>query len=389
MVICARCGTENPPDAKFCNNCDAFLEWEGAAETSKPVQEKPVPEKEATEKPVAQKSVNGQQAAASVPAAVPEPAPVPEAPRQRPLPQPEPAPRAAQPSVGQSSVAQPTEEQPRRPPRPAPPEPPPQEPPVPGDKICGQCGAGNVPTRNFCHSCGASLADVRVVAEPWWRRFLPKPGGKRYEAGSRPGKGGIRRRGGQLGAAGRRMASLVRRVLLVAVLLLGLLYALIPGFRSAVNDQVLALKDAIQGIFVTKLDPVHPIDVQANHELPGHQPNMASDGYKNTYWAADAGANPTLVFTFQRQVDIREAIVHSGVGADLESTARPRTLHLVYSTGKTYDVKLADTGDEQQVDIKNSAGARRVEIHVGDLYRSLQSDDVAISEIELFQPAQR
>jgi class 3 adenylate cyclase len=35
MTVCARCGRENPPDARFCNGCGAALE--AARETRKTV----------------------------------------------------------------------------------------------------------------------------------------------------------------------------------------------------------------------------------------------------------------------------------------------------------------------------------------------------------------
>jgi hypothetical protein len=84
----------------------------------------------------------------------------------------------------------------------------------PGDLICGKCGKGNAPTRNFCSRCGASLAESEVVKTSWWRRlFGRKP--KEHKAGERPGKDGVRRRTGRAGAARRTVGKVIRRAVVV------------------------------------------------------------------------------------------------------------------------------------------------------------------------------
>jgi hypothetical protein len=248
----------------------------------------------------------------------------------------------------------------------------------PGDLICGECGLGNVPTRKFCSRCGASLAVAATVALPWWRRWLPSRKAKVHQAGSRPGR---RRRGGN-----RRVGRVVRRVLAVLLVLVGLLYAAYTPFRQSVNTGAVSLKRDVVGIFVTQYEPVRPTKVAATTEEPGHGANLVSDNGVNTYWSAPVdGVEPALVLTFDRPVDLRRAIVRAGIGADFQSAHRPQKLHLVYSTGKTFDLALADTPDPQTVSVENSAGATSVEIHVVALNRSLQGKDVAISEIELFE----
>jgi ribosomal protein L40E len=344
MVICAQCGAQNPADARFCEACDAFLEWEGA------------PAKE-------QRPTTAQEQAATPRAA-----------------------ESGQPAVARPTVAQPGDERPR-PRHPVVPETAERRPPAPGDLICGQCGEGNAPTRRFCRRCAASLAEAEVVEIPWWRRLLPKRGARAPVAGSRPGRGGVRRRTGRASAVVRRVLRIARNLIVVAVLLGGVLYGVLPPFRSLVNQQAGALRHGIEGIFVTRYAPVRPTSVRATTERPGHPATLVSDNLSNTYWAAPAGpAEPVLVLTFEQPVDIRKAIVRSGIGADFQSAHRPQKLHLVYSTGKTYDVNLEDTPEPREVVIGNSAGATSVELHVTALYRSLRGNDVAISEIELFAP---
>ena len=328
MVICAQCGEHNPEGARFCGSCNAFLEWEGApAEEQQPV------------------------AAGAQTATVAQPS--------------EPAPATAR------HRTEPAQEQRRA--------------PAPGDLICGQCGEGNAATRRFCRRCGSSLADSVAVKQPWWRRFLPKRADRRYSAGARPGRGGVRRRG-RVSSTVREALRWARNILAVAVLLAAIVYAVVPPFRSTVNTNAVNLKNRVVGLFVTQYTPVHPDKVTADVQDPSHTADLVDDNTIGTYWAApENGPEPTLVLTFAKPVDLARAIVRSGIGADFQSADRPQTLHLVFSTGKTYDIHLNDTPDPQTVDIGDSAGATSVEVHVTSVYHSLHGSEVAIDEIELFQ----
>ncbi|HEV2783970.1 MAG TPA: zinc-ribbon domain-containing protein [Actinophytocola sp.] len=326
MIVCTRCGTRNAADTEFCGNCGTFLEWQGAP---------------AEEPALAQAA----------------------------------GPGVEQPAVPQPAVQQPTDERVHRRTTPTGTE---RRPPAPGDLICGECGAGNAPARKFCRHCGHSLAEAQTVERRWWQVLLPRRGTRKRHVGDRP-----RARGGR---PWRAWARWVRRVVLTVLVLLAVLYAAVPDVRSEVNHRVLGARDWVKGVFVTKYDPIRPTSVTATAEVPDHGPNLAADNAKNTFWAAPAtGGEVALVLTFHRPVDIRRAIVRIGNAADFQSAHRPAKLHLVYSTGQAFDVTLADTPEEQTVDIANSAGATTVEIHIVDLHRSLQGDTVAISEIELFE----
>jgi hypothetical protein len=325
MLICAQCGEHNAADARFCGACNAFLEWDGAR---------------ADEAPVA--------------TAVAEPAPA---------------------TVAQPGEAGPAPVRHRSQTQAAPPRP-----PAPGDLICGQCGEGNAPTRRFCRRCGGSLADSLAVKPPWWRRFVPHRKDKRLQAGARRA-----RRRGVFSESFRSAVRWVRNIVAIVVVLAAIGYALFPAFRHTVNTDATAARNKVVGMFVTHYDPVHPVTITANVSDPAHPADLVDDNTIGTYWAAPFnGPEPTLVLTFDHKVNLAKAIVRSGIGSDFQSADRPQTLHLVFSTGKTYDMNLADTPDPQDVSIGDSDGATSVEVHVTSRYHSLHGSEVAIDEFELF-----
>ncbi|MGH3543734.1 MAG: NADase-type glycan-binding domain-containing protein, partial [Mycobacterium sp.] len=351
----------------------AAAEWKSAIEPKSAVEPKPAA---AEWKPAIPKF--GQRPASALVAPVPEGQPRAE-PRVASQPDRDPAPRKPQPAEmrPQAPVR-------RRPVVPTTPSPPTRQ-PQPDDLICGACGEGNPPTRRFCSRCGESLqtATVTVVPTPWWRRILQLFDQPVRPAGARP-----KRRAQLLTLRG--WMAMLRRVVIVALLLLALLYAVFPGMRSLVNGQVLALKDRVGSMFNPKLVQVRAISTEASAQLPDHTADMAADGFTNTFWEApDAAAQPTLVLNFDNPTRLARAIVHNGGGEDYQALSRPDKLHLVYSAGEkiigTSDVTLQDTPDQQTVDLSGGDGATRVEVHVMSVYRSLHSPALALSEIELYQ----
>ncbi|MEU4250286.1 zinc ribbon domain-containing protein [Amycolatopsis sp. NPDC026612] len=324
MVTYAECGHQGPAEVEFCGECGRYLKWDDDGPVAAPAAQ-----------PVARQQV-------------------------------------VQPAEPLAPVRQPVRQTVE------------EDVLTPGDLICGRCGKGNAPTRNFCGRCGASLAESQVVETSWWRRlFGRKP--KELKAGARPGKDGVRRRTGRAGAARRTAGKMIRRVIAVMLVLLALVYALYQPFRGAINTAGAGLWGRVTGIFEAKLNPVHPVKVTATAQAAGHAAPLVTDNAKNTFWAAPTDREPALVFTFDHPADLRKAIVYSGDAANFQAAHRPQKLHLVFSTGKTYDMVLADTPDAQEVPIENSAGATGVELHVVGLHRSLNGTDVAISEIELFE----
>ena len=255
----------------------------------------------------------------------------------------------------------------------------------PGDLVCGDCGEGNPPNRKFCSRCGTSLETAVAVKTPWWRKFIPKRKPKVLQAGTRPGRGGVRTKS-RRAAALAKVFPTIRRVVAVVVLLSGILYGAFAPVRGWVNDHVIAVKTKISRIISPQFDPVHVNGFNATAQVKDHEAGKAVDGFTNTYWAAPAtGREVVLILRFNQKVDVDKAIVHSGVSANFQSTNRPQKLHIVYDTGKTYDVDLKDTPDQQEVAIGKGHGISSMEIHITSFYTSVKSGNVAITEVELFR----
>lgn len=361
MIVCRTCGGHNGDADTFCGSCGTFLEWTG---------EKIQPAVQTPAQPAVQ--TPAQFPAQSSPAQPPaQSSPVPTPAQTSPVqPKAQPVPMTPQPSV------------PRRPTAPATPSPPSRV-LQPDDLICGDCGEGNPPARRFCSRCGGSLQTATVVPTPWWRQLLKRFDRTSRPAGSRPSRLKARTLRG--------VSTLVRRALLIGVLLLALLYVAIPSMRSLVNGAALGLRDRVEALFVQKPVPVRPTSFTATDEVPDHGAALAVDGFNNTFWSApNAAEEPTLVLGFDQPTRLVRAIVWVGGGDDPLALGRPKQLHLVYSAGGTtigtFDALLEDTpGKQQQVKLEGGDGATSVEIHVVDVYRSVQSPAVALSEIELFE----
>lgn len=257
----------------------------------------------------------------------------------------------------------------------------------PGDLVCGDCGEGNVPSRKFCSRCGSSLAEAVTVRTPWWRRIFRRRGVKVRKSGERAKRSG---RGGKskLGAAVASTFRTVRRIVSVILLVAGIVYGVYAPFRAWVNDRAMALKADVEGIFFPTYAPVRagekPVSPVQVPQFPGE---LALDGLTNTFWAAPVGGQrePVLVVKFDREVDLARLIVHNGQQDNFKDRHRGQKLHLVFSTGKTTDVTLQDRPDPQTLEIENGDGASSVEIHVLSTFKSVEGNEVAITEIELFE----
>jgi hypothetical protein len=255
----------------------------------------------------------------------------------------------------------------------------------PGDLICGDCGEGNVETRKFCSRCGASLVTAEKVKTPWWRKLLPRRGAKVRKSGDRPKPGGRGKTKTAL-AVGKTFR-LIRRIVTVALLLGGILYTVWSPFRGWVNQQYVAVQHQVELLIFPQYAPVSATGVECTPETPPDSGCQAAvDGFSNTHWLAPVdAAPPVLVLRFDREVDLSRMILRNGAVDDFQGNHRARKLHLVFSTGKTSDVDLTDNPDPNQYDIANGDGATSVEIHVVDLFRSVDGTQLALSEIELFE----
>ncbi|HEX4982989.1 MAG TPA: hypothetical protein VFV63_14880, partial [Ilumatobacteraceae bacterium] len=231
MIICKQCGHQNEDDDLFCGNCPAFLEYSGERIGG------PEPESEEAA-PAAQPGLvtrirhaisgtdlpppsGGAPAAGTALSPPGSGAPLTRAPTGSPAGDTAAPPRTGderaaalvakpdplQPSDARTSVTPRTPEaqhpQPTLP-RPKVTKQAPSRKINPGDLVCGACGEGNDPGRNYCRRCGSTLAEATVARTRWFRR-RPKRAKGIVAAGDRPGRPG-RSSGGRNAARSARLA---------------------------------------------------------------------------------------------------------------------------------------------------------------------------------------
>jgi hypothetical protein len=258
----------------------------------------------------------------------------------------------------------------------------------PGDKICGDCGEGNNANRRFCSRCGASLDEAAVVRTRWWRKLLPRRRNRVFEAGTRPGRRGAR--GGRRGGVGQVIGTIIRtlmKVVGVAVLIGGIVYASYAPFRTWTNTQVNTVEEKVLGKVHPQLAQIHAFATTASAAVAGHPGTAADDGFTNTYWeAADnvATQQPLLTLTFDHPVTIQRLIVHVGSSDNFQSVDRPETLHLVYGNGEVEDITTKDSPDGQTLTVNHGVGVTHLTIQVTSLYRSVGATQMALTEIEFY-----
>ena len=253
----------------------------------------------------------------------------------------------------------------------------------PGDLVCGECGEGNPPARKFCSRCGESLASAATVKRKWWKRLWPQKKVKTLEVGERPGQAGVKAKR----KWGRSSVTAIRKVVTVVAIVVAFAIGLVPSFRDWANETVLQpIKDKWNGITTQSFEPVNPNTSIATAETPDHPASNAIDLAGNTFWVSPAAAGePVLVVAFAQPVDLDRAIVQDGARDQFSAFSRASKLHLVFSTGKSSDINLKDSPEQQKVDIHNGHGITQVEIHVTGTYQAIGNPDVALTEIELFK----
>jgi hypothetical protein len=270
---------------------------------------------------------------------------------------------------------------------------PPSRQPRPGDLICGYCGEGNEPVRNFCSRCGNSLAAATSVSAPWYRRLFGR-GPKTVAAGQRPGRGAggaVSRKG--VGPVLKAVWHWLFRVVLLVVVVGTILFSLVPPFRAYVTEKATAIASGPYGLihrtFFPSYQKIVPIKTVATAEdPPDHTAAKLTDGIKNDYWSADMskGQQPTITITFDHPVVLTQLLVTSGdtdAGA-FQAQPRPKDLHIVFPDGHTQDVTLTDGKDPQQHALNDDRAVTTVEIHILNNYPSTTGTHVAIAEFEFF-----
>jgi hypothetical protein len=251
----------------------------------------------------------------------------------------------------------------------------------PGDLVCGDCGEGNLSTRRFCSRCGNELADAEVVRAPWWRRILPKRK-PRLARAAEPETGMAKT--GERRQHKKSVFPFLRKAVAVVLLVFGLAYAAVPALRDATNARVAAGRQGIEKLIFGTYTPVRAVKATAAASDKLHPADLAVDGHWNTYWATPVSGPRRITLTFQDPVDLRKALIRGGIPGNLRGSQRPRTLHLVYPTGKGQDLKMADVTDPQEFELNSGGKVKSVEIYVQDTYANVETKEVAISEVELY-----
>jgi hypothetical protein len=250
-----------------------------------------------------------------------------------------------------------------------------------GDLICGDCGEGNAPSRRFCSRCGSSLAVAEKVHIPWWKRIFQR---RRQPAGTKPGEAGAAGAKKKRAPLLSRILPTLRKALAVAILVGGIVYASVAPVRGWVNDRYSAVQAKALSVIHPEYVPVHPYQVTGSNALQGHPPTSASDGFTNTFWAAPKTGDPAIVLRFDHPTEVDRALIRIGVSGNLQATNRPHDIRLFFSTGKSQTLALDDKADPQEVAFKAGGKVTSIEIHITSIYEAGGSNDVAITEVELF-----
>jgi hypothetical protein len=248
-----------------------------------------------------------------------------------------------------------------------------EEPPAPGELICGDCGTGNIPSRNFCRRCGHPLADAVVAGRPpWWKRLFARRN-RPPAAGTRPRR--KRRRGWA-------------RKLIPLVLIGGIVFA---GWheRETLKRWRDDLIDRIHNV-----EPAHPDAASSSSNAPRHPAGLAVDSKSNTYWAPrqpGPAVGEYLRFTFAEPVDLRDVDISGGRSAKADeflTMARPAKLLMRLRTEsgevRVVDIALQDKAGPQRVGFKvDRVTAVRIEVVATKGVSAGRR--VAIAEVEFFR----
>lgn len=263
----------------------------------------------------------------------------------------------------------------------------------PGDRVCGNCGTGNAPDRNFCRRCGDDLADTPVHRVPWWKRPFVRAAVPPLPAGSRPsgpkasGRDAMKTargaRRGVLGSIG--SVTRVAAMVVIAAAVLGV--AAIPSLREDATERIGGLTTSIRRLVAPEFVPVTPVGVTSSSAMGDHPAEHAIDNSSNRWWAENAdgdGEGERLIVEFAEPVGIAAFGITPGAADPDEFVAqpRPRRLHLVFSNGTTMDVDVVDDHEFQVFDVDDAVDVTTVEIQVDEVWPGQSGSDLAITGVE-------
>ncbi|MFE7119176.1 hypothetical protein ACFU99_27550, partial [Streptomyces sp. NPDC057654] len=150
----------------------------------------------------------------------------------------------------------------------------------------------------------------------------------------------------------------------------------------------------IQDHFAKRV-PVHPTSWADKHHSPKHEPDLAGDGWSNTWWGtgyAGDSAGQWIEARFQQPTDLLAMLVTPGSSArsaQSSDEARPMDFDLIVtdSAGKAHTSHhtLNDGGAQQiNVRVRDAVTARFV---IRSAYGTAKDKQVAIAELEFFRRA--
>ena len=253
----------------------------------------------------------------------------------------------------------------------------------PGDLICGQCGQGNDPSRNFCRRCGASLKEAVVAKVPWWKRWFHRKPKQGVPAGTRPvGRAGAGKSGGRSRPS---FGTLLKRILTVAVVVAVLVGLLVPSARRSVKRRL----TSIESTFIYHYTPVDITKADAGaNQLPGHEASNVFMGDVNSFWASGApkpGTTMTVRLTFNQPSDVSLLRITPGDPTNFTGSPRPSLINYTFSDGKTHPpLHIENLNKPQQFKV-SAKKAAYVDITVSATYPVAGSPlYAAIARIEVF-----
>ncbi len=257
----------------------------------------------------------------------------------------------------------------------------------PGDKVCGQCGEGNDPSRRFCRRCGASLTEAAIFALPWYRRaWLRMNRRKQHTAGERP-----RQRRRAVGGAGPGwLTSWVTRLIALAAIVLVVLFFVGPWkhpIRTRVGHWYHSVANAIHPAY----RPVDLTSAVATSSARGHPPINAIDGLSNTSWQSNRKeTNQVLLIHLHGPIDVDKVGFLMGDTDSPQSydqQPRPEQVRMIFTgTAQPYSktITAADSASFQTFTVK-AKHAEVLAIYIQSVYPSNGAGrNVSITEVELF-----